>query len=113
MVGHGGMIRERHVGTKARRRRKGQRDEGTEGGRGRGTGHKGTKGQRSLRLAAPLAGRYAHREVTKISLPRLTWRKKEISMQHRQLGNSDVKVSPVIFGAWAIGGWMWGGNEER
>jgi aryl-alcohol dehydrogenase-like predicted oxidoreductase len=30
----------------------------------------------------------------------------------RQLGNSDVKVSPVIFGAWAIGGWMWGGNDD-
>src|SRR5688500_17059915 len=34
-------------------------------------------------------------------------------MQLRQLGKSDVKVSPVIFGAWAIGGWMWGGNDER
>ena len=34
-------------------------------------------------------------------------------MQPRQLGSSDVHVSPVIFGAWAIGGWMWGGNEER
>jgi aryl-alcohol dehydrogenase-like predicted oxidoreductase len=34
-------------------------------------------------------------------------------MQARQLGNSDVKVSPVIFGAWAIGGWMWGGSEEK
>ena len=33
-------------------------------------------------------------------------------MQLRQLGNSDVKVSPVTFGAWAIGGWMWGGNDE-
>jgi aryl-alcohol dehydrogenase-like predicted oxidoreductase len=33
-------------------------------------------------------------------------------MQARQLGRSDVKVSPVIFGAWAIGGWMWGGSEE-
>jgi aryl-alcohol dehydrogenase-like predicted oxidoreductase len=33
-------------------------------------------------------------------------------MQARRLGNSDVMVSPVIFGAWAIGGWMWGGNEE-
>jgi aryl-alcohol dehydrogenase-like predicted oxidoreductase len=30
----------------------------------------------------------------------------------RQLGTSSVRVSPVIFGAWAIGGWMWGGNEE-
>ena len=34
-------------------------------------------------------------------------------MQSRQLGNSDVSVSPIIFGAWAIGGWMWGGNEEK
>jgi aryl-alcohol dehydrogenase-like predicted oxidoreductase len=33
-------------------------------------------------------------------------------MQPRRLGSSDVFVSPVIFGAWAIGGWMWGGNEE-
>jgi aryl-alcohol dehydrogenase-like predicted oxidoreductase len=33
-------------------------------------------------------------------------------MQSRQLGQSSVSVSPVIFGAWAIGGWMWGGNEE-
>ena len=33
-------------------------------------------------------------------------------MEPRQLGTSSVKVSPVIFGAWAIGGWMWGGNEE-
>jgi aryl-alcohol dehydrogenase-like predicted oxidoreductase len=34
-------------------------------------------------------------------------------MQSRKLGSSDVYVSPVIFGAWAIGGWMWGGNDER
>ena len=33
-------------------------------------------------------------------------------MQNRPLGQSSVSVSPVIFGAWAIGGWMWGGNEE-
>ena len=30
----------------------------------------------------------------------------------RTLGGSEVKVSPVIFGAWAVGGWMWGGAEE-
>ena len=30
----------------------------------------------------------------------------------RKLGGSDVTVSPVIFGAWAVGGWMWGGAEE-
>ena len=34
-------------------------------------------------------------------------------MQPRRLGTSDVPVSPVIFGAWAIGGWMWGGTDER
>lgn len=33
-------------------------------------------------------------------------------MQMRQLGTSDIRVSPIIFGAWAIGGWMWGGQEE-
>ena len=32
--------------------------------------------------------------------------------QPRRLGKSDVYVSPVIFGAWAVGGWMWGGNDE-
>ena len=30
----------------------------------------------------------------------------------RELGGSGVKVTPVIFGAWAVGGWMWGGNDE-
>jgi len=34
-------------------------------------------------------------------------------MPSRQLGLSEVRVSPVIFGAWAIGGWMWGGSEEQ
>src|SRR3954468_22772728 len=31
----------------------------------------------------------------------------------RQLGRSELRITPVIFGAWAIGGWMWGGNDER
>lgn len=33
-------------------------------------------------------------------------------MELRRLGESDVKVTPMAFGAWAIGGWMWGGAEE-
>jgi aryl-alcohol dehydrogenase-like predicted oxidoreductase len=33
-------------------------------------------------------------------------------MEYRQLGQSDLKVSVIAFGAWAIGGWMWGGAEE-
>src|ERR1700712_810310 len=35
------------------------------------------------------------------------------SMKLRPLGSSPVLVSPVTFGAWAIGGWMWGGNDDR
>jgi aryl-alcohol dehydrogenase-like predicted oxidoreductase len=34
-------------------------------------------------------------------------------MELRKLGNSDVKVTAMAFGAWAIGGWMWGGTEEK
>jgi aryl-alcohol dehydrogenase-like predicted oxidoreductase len=34
-------------------------------------------------------------------------------MKLRQLGKSEVYVSPVILGTWAIGGWMWGGNDEK
>lgn len=34
-------------------------------------------------------------------------------MKLRQLGNSDIKVTPIAFGAWAIGGWMWGGADEK
>ena len=33
-------------------------------------------------------------------------------MELRTLGKSEVKVTPIAFGAWAIGGWMWGGAEE-
>lgn len=33
-------------------------------------------------------------------------------METRQLGSSDLKVSAITFGAWAIGGWMWGGQDD-
>ncbi len=32
-------------------------------------------------------------------------------MQLVKLGNSDVYITPIAFGAWAAGGWMWGGND--
>ena len=32
-------------------------------------------------------------------------------MDYKKLGNSDLKISAVTFGAWAAGGWMWGGTE--
>lgn len=34
-------------------------------------------------------------------------------MEKRKLGISGVSVTPMAFGAWAIGGWMWGGAEEQ
>ena len=34
-------------------------------------------------------------------------------MIYRQLGDSGVKVSAVTMGAWAIGGWLWGGSDHR
>lgn len=30
-----------------------------------------------------------------------------------KLKKADLELSPIIFGAWAIGGWMWGGAEEK
>ncbi|RFM27897.1 aldo/keto reductase [Deminuibacter soli] len=34
-------------------------------------------------------------------------------MEYRLLGETAVKTSAVTFGAWAIGGWMWGGAERK
>ena len=33
-------------------------------------------------------------------------------MEYRKLGKSNVKVTSIVFGAWAIGGWMWGGADD-
>ena len=34
-------------------------------------------------------------------------------MEHRPLGASGIEASVVGLGAWAIGGWLWGGTDER
>ncbi|MCP4374944.1 MAG: aldo/keto reductase [bacterium] len=34
-------------------------------------------------------------------------------MIYRKLGKSDVKISGITFGAWAVGGWMWGGTDKE
>lgn len=33
-------------------------------------------------------------------------------MKYRRIGKSDFNASVVALGAWAIGGWKWGGTEE-
>ncbi len=33
-------------------------------------------------------------------------------MRYRELGKSGISASVVAFGAWAIGGWNWGGTED-
>ncbi len=34
-------------------------------------------------------------------------------MEYRTLGQSDLRVSAITFGAWAIGGWQWGGSDMK
>jgi aryl-alcohol dehydrogenase-like predicted oxidoreductase len=34
-------------------------------------------------------------------------------MEYRTLGQSDIKISNLAFGAWAIGGWLWGGADQK
>lgn len=33
-------------------------------------------------------------------------------MEYRKIGNSELELSVITFGAWAAGGWMWGGNDR-
>jgi aryl-alcohol dehydrogenase-like predicted oxidoreductase len=34
-------------------------------------------------------------------------------MEYRKLGDTQLAVSAITFGAWAAGGWMWGGNDDK
>lgn len=34
-------------------------------------------------------------------------------MDYRKLGDSDLEVSRIILGTWALGGWMWGGTAKN
>jgi aryl-alcohol dehydrogenase-like predicted oxidoreductase len=33
-------------------------------------------------------------------------------MEHRKIGGTDLELPVIVFGAWAAGGWMWGGTER-
>lgn len=34
-------------------------------------------------------------------------------MEYRKIGESELQLSVITFGAWAAGGWMWGGTERK
>lgn len=34
-------------------------------------------------------------------------------MQLRQIGTLEIHATPIVFGAWAIGGWLWGGTDDE
>jgi aryl-alcohol dehydrogenase-like predicted oxidoreductase len=34
-------------------------------------------------------------------------------MEYRTIGDTDLSLSVIAFGAWAAGGWMWGGNDRK
>jgi aryl-alcohol dehydrogenase-like predicted oxidoreductase len=34
-------------------------------------------------------------------------------MKYRKIGNTELSLSEITFGAWAAGGWMWGGNDRK
>lgn len=34
-------------------------------------------------------------------------------MEYRTLGKTNLEVPVVSFGAWAVGGWMWGGADDK
>lgn len=34
-------------------------------------------------------------------------------MKYHPIGNTALQLSEITFGAWAAGGWMWGGNDRR
>ncbi len=34
-------------------------------------------------------------------------------METRKLGNTDLEITVLAFGAWAIGGWLWGGADSN
>jgi aryl-alcohol dehydrogenase-like predicted oxidoreductase len=35
------------------------------------------------------------------------------SLELRSVGKTDIQITPIMLGSWAIGGWLWGGTDEK
>jgi aryl-alcohol dehydrogenase-like predicted oxidoreductase len=44
---------------------------------------------------------------------RNSWIYKQTYMEYRKIGETNLKCSVITFGAWAIGGWKWGGSDRK
>ena len=64
-----------------------------------------------------IPGRYESNLIGAESKKVLIKKAQEIGMQSRKLGNSDLQITPVGYGAWAIGGsgWQfaWGSQDDE
>ena len=36
-----------------------------------------------------------------------------MTMEYRNIGNTDLKLSAITFGSWAAGSWMWGKTDRN
>lgn len=74
----------------------------------------GSRGPEPTRI---VSNRDERRGLDKPRGRRIAWIEGETEapgrMQYRRLGTSDLEVPAIIFGAWAIGGWYWGGTDDR
>lgn len=34
-------------------------------------------------------------------------------MEYRKIGTSELEITTLTYGSWAIGGWMWGGADNK
>jgi aryl-alcohol dehydrogenase-like predicted oxidoreductase len=46
-------------------------------------------------------------------MPQLSQQVHEVDMEFTRIPGTQLRVSRVALGTWAMGGWMWGGTDER
>jgi aryl-alcohol dehydrogenase-like predicted oxidoreductase len=56
---------------------------------------------------------FIHNEFCGLCFVAFTLFSYNIFMEYRKLGTSELALSVISFGAWAAGGWMWGGTDRN